>query len=219
MLFRSRWPTEESLLGAEIAARRSTQRALFDVKNPMEVGGATSSQPARAGRNHRRLRLRTDSGGMAGTSVPAGNRWGDRSTPAARAVGVLQASARGARQASARRPVERSSKSYLGGEQSPWKMGRHCGWQQLHGVPTRQRSNASKAAVSRDWWRAVLATERHDSGPGTGRRVRGGPLRRIRAHPVDPVPRIPAALSGAQALSGFCAVRTNDGTSRGQRRW
>jgi hypothetical protein len=139
------------------------------------------------------------------------NRRRDRSTPAARAVGHFRASAW--------QLVERSAKSYLEGEQSPWKVGRLGGWQQPRGVPTRQRSNASKAAVSRMRCRAVLATERLGSGFGTGRRVRGGPLRRIRAHPVDPVPRIPAALSRAQALSEFCAVRASDGTSRGQRRW
>lgn len=48
----------------------------------MEVGGATSSRPARAGSNHRRFRLRTDSGGMVRASARAGNRRGDRSTPA-----------------------------------------------------------------------------------------------------------------------------------------
>jgi hypothetical protein len=128
-------------------------------------------------------------------------------------------------------PVERSSKSYLGGEQSPWKMGRHCSWQQRHGVPTRQRSNASKAAVSRGGWRAALATERLDSCSGTGRRVRGGPFRRIRAHPVDPVPRIPAALqrraSAVRVLrgpherwnvTGATAVVTPSGCWRGNLR-
>jgi len=75
---------------------RRNERSLTST-TPWRSAVPPPPSPQGPGGNHRRLRLRTDSGGMAGTSVPAGNRWGDRSIPAARAVGVLQASARGAR--------------------------------------------------------------------------------------------------------------------------
>jgi hypothetical protein len=123
----------------------------------MEVGGATSSCPARVGSRYRRFQLRTDSGGTVRTSVHIGNRWRDR--PPGRASGQVERRAR----ATALRNVPRRGTKPMEDEVS-------CVRQRSCGASTRQRSNASKAAVSRGGGCEGPATDRRSFALGTRRK-------------------------------------------------
>lgn len=141
----------------------------------MEVGGATSSCPARVGSRYRRFRLRTDSGGTMRTSVCVGNRWRDRVHPRRASgrcepgFGRVSASRlrpgrrwSGSARATALRNVPRRGTKPMEDEAS-------CDWQQSRGASTRQRSNASKAAVSRGGGCEGPATDRRSFALGTRR--------------------------------------------------
>jgi hypothetical protein len=173
----------------------------------MEVGGATSSCPARVGSRYRRFRLRTDSGGTTRTSVCVGNRWRDRVHPG-RASGRCEPGFGRAR-ASRLRPGRRWSGgrgqprygTYLEGEQSPWKMkcpasgnGREALRLGSGATPRRRLSPEVAGARVRQRIGAPSPSAREE-------RMRGGPLRRIRAHRSSRLLRFPAP--GARERVGF----------------